>query len=327
MTVGVPDVVARIRRVVADLPPASAAASAHHFGWVEPGAAPIGKMLRARLALTSAAAAGASRSDAVTAAVAVELVHNFSLLHDDVMDGDRMRRNRPAAWTIAGTSVATLAGTALLVEAVGLLQASSAAGASAATARLIRQTRRLIRGQDADLRFETQSRTGIDECLTMAADKTSSLIACACALGAELSGAPPDLVVALDEFGEHLGLAYQLVNDLMDLWGDVRDLGRPRFSDIRAGKKSLPIVAALNGDSSYAVRLRACYAGTAALDDDGCRAVVELAEKAGGRAWAEREVADHAAVAADRLRDMPVPPAVRIDFTRILGRIAGHEPL
>ncbi|MDN5747748.1 MAG: polyprenyl synthetase family protein [Pseudonocardia sp.] len=163
----------------------------YHFGWadadgVPPGRAAGGKALRPALALLSARAAGAAPEAAVRAAAAVELVHNFSLLHDDVMDGDTERRHRATAWTVFGRSAAVLAGDALLALAAEALLEDPGPAAAAATRSLLATVGRLVAGQSLDLRFEQRMDVSLEECLDMAAGKTGALLACSASIGAQV---------------------------------------------------------------------------------------------------------------------------------------------
>ena len=214
-----------------------------------PGEGSGGKALRPALALLSARAAGAPPERGVTAAVAVELVHNFSLLHDDIMDNDTERRHRPTAWTVFGVGAAILAGDALLALAQDmLLEDSNPQGAWAARC-LSAAVQRLIGGQGSDLAFEKRDNVTLAECLDMAGDKTAALMACACSIGAVHLGAPPTLAMALAGFGAHVGLAFQLTDDLLGIWGAPEVTGKPVRADLRARKKSLPVVAALTSET------------------------------------------------------------------------------
>src|SRR5262249_21914408 len=177
-----------------------------------------GKALRPALALLSARAAGAPPERGVTAAVAVELVHNWSLLHDDIMDGDTERRHRPTAWTVFGVGAAILAGDALLALAQDLLLEDGTPPGRWAAPCLCAAVQRLIGGQGADLAFEKRDDVTLAECLDMAGDKTAALMACACSIGAVHLGAPPTMAMGLAEFGAHVGLAFQLTDDLLGIW-------------------------------------------------------------------------------------------------------------
>ena len=236
-----------IAAAVDRLSPEVRTVAAYHLGLDGSGA---GKALRPALALLSARAAGASPERGVPAAVAVELVHNFSLLHDDIMDGDTERRHRPTAWTVHGVGAAILAGDALLALAQDILLEDTAAQGTWAARCLSAAVLRLIAGQGADLAFEQRNDVNLPECLTMAGDKTAALMACACSIGAIHVGAPPGLAMGLAGFGAHAGLAFQLTDDLLGIWGAPEVTGKPVRADLRARKKSLPVVAALTSGSA-----------------------------------------------------------------------------
>jgi geranylgeranyl diphosphate synthase type I len=240
----------------------------------------------------SAQAAGAQAAVGVPGALAVEYVHNFSLLHDDVMDGDTERRHRSTAWTVFGSSAAILAGDALLALAFETLLDVDPVRAQAAGRSLASATQHLIVGQIGDLEFERRLDVTLDECLEMAAGKTASLMACSASIGGHLAGAPADVVQALDVFGYELGIAFQLVDDLLGIWGAPASTGKPVGADLRARKNSLPVVAAMNSGTAAGEELRNLY-GSGALnpdaDDDAVARATALVDEAGGRAWAVDE--------------------------------------
>ncbi|HEY6295671.1 MAG TPA: polyprenyl synthetase family protein [Streptosporangiaceae bacterium] len=179
------------------LTPDVRAVAAYHLGFADAAGHPTGngsgKALRPALALLSARAAGAPPERGVPSAVAVELVHNFSLLHDDIMDGDTERRHRPTAWTVFGVGAAILAGDALLALAQDILLEDGTPQGAWATRCLSAAVQRLIGGQGSDLAFEKRDDVSLAECLEMAGDKTAALMACACSIGAVHLGAPPTL--------------------------------------------------------------------------------------------------------------------------------------
>lgn len=231
------------------LPASIRRAASYHIGWTEsdgsPGHRRGGKFVRAALAILSAEAAWAGAEVGVPGAVAVELVHNFSLLHDDLMDGDLERRHRPTVWALWGPSLALLAGDALSTLATQVLLASENPSAPAAASVLAQATAEMIAGQADDLAFEQERSVSVEECMAMSAAKTGALLGCAASIGAVLAGAPPATVRALEGFGRHLGVAFQAVDDLLGIWGDPATTGKPTGNDIRQRKKSMPIVAAL----------------------------------------------------------------------------------
>ena len=223
----------------------------------------------------------------MTAAVAVELVHNFSLLHDDIMDNDTERRHRPTAWTVFGVGAAILAGDALLALAQDLLLEDGNPQGGWAARCLSAAVQRLIGGQGADLAFERREDVTLAECLDMAGDKTAALMACACSIGAVHLGAPPALAMGLAGFGAHVGLAFQLTDDLLGIWGAPEVTGKPVRADLRARKKSLPVVAALNSGTPEAAGLRGLLTSPAPLTEDDLARAADLVVAAGGKDWAE----------------------------------------
>ncbi|MCL6538037.1 MAG: polyprenyl synthetase family protein [Acidothermus sp.] len=290
-----------LRAAVDRLDPKVRRVAAYHFGWEERDGSPGrggGKAVRPALAVLSARAVGADGTVGVPGGVAVELVHNFSLLHDDVMDGDEERRHRPTAWTVFGRSAAILAGDALLALAFDvLLDADRGRDAQSC---LASATQELIVGQVYDLEFENRLDVGLTECIAMAGAKTAALMACAASIGARLAGAGPAQIEALETFGRELGLAFQLVDDILGIWGSPEVTGKPVGADLRARKKSLPVVAAMSSETTAGAELRALYAGEKLHTDADPQVVARaaaLVEEAGGRRWATDEAARRLAVA------------------------------
>jgi len=287
-----------------------------------PGA---GKALRPALTLLSARAAHAAPERGVPAAVAVELVHNFSLLHDDIMDGDTERRHRPTAWTVYGTGAAILAGDAMLALAQDILLEDSAPQGVWAARALSAAVQRLIAGQGADLAFEQRDDVSLAECLTMAGDKTAALMSCACSIGSIHVGAPPQLAMGLAAFGAHAGLAFQLTDDLLGIWGAPEVTGKPVRSDLRARKKSLPVVAALTAGTAEAGELAALLAREEPLGEDDLARAAGLVETAGGKTWTENEAGTQLAAAHTCLADTDMPGDVRAEFAGIAEFITARQ--
>jgi geranylgeranyl diphosphate synthase type I len=265
----------------------------YHLGWTTPdgqaAAGGGGKAVRPALALLSARAADAPAEVGLPGAVAVELVHNFSLLHDDVMDGDVTRRHRPAAWRVFGVGGAILAGDALLALALDVLAASGHPEAGRAMRVLSAAVQDLVDGQSADLTFERRTDVELADCERMATCKTAALVGCACGLGALFGGGDAERVGRLRAFGEHVGLAYQHVDDLLGIWGDPAATGKPAYSDLRNRKKSLPVVFALTSDTTAGRTLARLYGRPDPLTDDDLRRAATLVAAAGGRTWSEGE--------------------------------------
>jgi len=297
--------------------------AAYHLGLSTPGG--TGKALRPALALLSARAASAAPERGVPAAVAVELVHNFSLLHDDIMDGDTERRHQATAWTVYGVGAAILAGDAMLAIAQDILLEDSRPQGLWAARCLSAAVQRLIAGQGADLAFERRDDVTLAECLDMAGDKTAALMACACSIGAIHVGAPPAVAMGLAGFGAHIGLAFQLTDDLLGIWGSPAVTGKPVRSDLRARKKSLPVVAALTADLPASAQLAGLLGREDALSEDDLVLAAALVEEAGGKSWTEQKAADQLAAAHTCLADTPMPDGVRAEFAGIAEFITARQ--
>ncbi|USQ83421.1 polyprenyl synthetase family protein [Streptomyces phaeoluteigriseus] len=307
-----------LRAALDSLPGSLRRISRYHFGWEHadgtPAAGNAGKAIRPALVLAAATALGgpAARTAALPAAAAVELIHNFTLLHDDVMDRDTTRRHRPTAWTVFGDADAILAGDALQALALGKLAADPHPASAAATARLAACVVELCAGQRSDTAMERRgpAEVTLDEVLAMAEAKTGALLGCACALGALYAGAPEEDVEALDAFGREAGLAFQLIDDVIGIWGDPRHTGKPAGADLVARKKSLPVVAALGSGTPAATELAELYALPREQGDDDVERMTLAVERAGGREWAQEQAADRMARAMSELaRAIPDPEA------------------
>ncbi|MBP2478929.1 geranylgeranyl diphosphate synthase type I [Crossiella equi] len=296
-----------LRTAVGVLPERMRRVAEYHLGWADADGSPHaelygGRALRPTLALLCAQAVGGHTEDAVPAAVAVELVHNFALLHEDVMDQDHTRRQRPAAWAVFGRPDAILAGNTLLALAFRALAGGGRTGRPDALARLTDCVAALCEGQSADLAFEHRTLVGVAENLTMVANRTGSLLGTACALGALAGGADPVRVRALHEFGAHLGLAYRLAGDVAALAGTGQDLVR--------GKKSLPVLLALGSGTPAGLALAEYYARPGTLGPADAPAMTALLTGCGAGARARRQAAEHLARAVDCLEHAgcePVP--------------------
>ena len=238
-----------MRAAVGRLSPNISEVVSYHLGWTEadgtPSPARGGKGIRPALAMLSAEATWAGAEVGAVGGVAIELVHNFSLVHDDLMDGDIERRHRPTVWALWGPCVALLVGDALATLATDVLLRSPNPAGAAAAAALGEATAEMIAGQADDLAFEKRRSVSVEECMAMSTAKTGALLGCAASIGATLADAPPATVHALRDFGRHLGVAFQAVDDLLGIWGDPQTTGKPAGNDIRQRKKSMPIVAAL----------------------------------------------------------------------------------
>ena len=203
-----------------------------------------GKLVRPTLALLSAKAVGGDEKTGLVGALAIELVHNFSLIHDDIIDGDVERRHVPTVWAEFGVGPALIAGDGLLTLAFQLLLEEPTTERVNATRLLADATQAMIVGQAEDINSEHLSSLTLEECLRMEAGKTGALLACASSIGAVLAGADQATVRALSDYGQHLGLAFQAVDDILGVWGDPKVTGKPVGNDLRLRKKTLLISVA-----------------------------------------------------------------------------------
>src|SRR3954451_10795065 len=220
----------------------------YQLGWWDEEGRPTpghtGKAIRPTLAVLAAEAASGDPGLGVPVAVAVELVHNFSLLHDDIMDGDVERRHRPTGWVAFDEPQALLASNAMLVAAVEtLVREDRHSGRTVAV--LLDAVQRLISGQSADIALEQRNDVHLPDVLSMECGKTAALLSASLTAGALAGGADDEAVEPLRGGGEPVGLAFQLVDDVLGVVGDPAATGKSASSDVRAGKRSAPIVAAL----------------------------------------------------------------------------------
>jgi geranylgeranyl diphosphate synthase type I len=282
-----------------------------------------GKHVRAAVALVAAEACGASVEAAVPGAVAIELVHNFSLLHDDVIDGDRQRRHRSTVWAEFGVGAAIIAGDALAVLAMEVLLEHPNPYAPRAAIELARGTQAMIDGQADDIAFESRPLVSVEECLRMGERKTGALLSCAAALGAILAGAPEASVQAMRDYGRHLGIAFQAVDDLLGIWGDPSVTGKPVGSDLRQHKKTLPVVAAIAAADGLAGEIVALLRGR--LSDRDVATAAQFVDRYGGREAAMETAEQHLAAALEALNRTPLVPAPAMELAEIASFVVGRD--
>ena len=315
-----------LRALVGRLDRRNGRVAGYQLGFWDADGAPAdaaGKGVRPAFALLAARAAGARPAAGIPAATAVELVHTFSLLHDDLMDGDTERRHRPTAWVVFGPGSAVLAGDALLSLAYEAL--AEAPHGAAAARRLGVAVSRLIAGQAADIEFEHRSDVTLDECLQMAADKTAALLSAACALGALVAGGSDEVVEGMSRFGQQVGLAFQLVDDLLGIWGEPERTGKPVRADLRTRKRSVPVVRAATSDSPAGREFAALYRAEGELDEAELLRAARLIEEAGARAWTAEQADQLVRAATDTVRELPVPDDVCAELSDLAAFITGRD--
>jgi len=238
----------------------------YHMGWTGEGAGPeaTGKRIRPLLVLLTTASCEADHSSSTTwqsalpAAAAVELVHNFSLVHDDIQDNSPKRRGRDTAWVKWGAPMAINAGDALFVmsnQAIIDLKNNYPAEVVVKAAEILHNTcLELTRGQFLDMSYEERKDLGVEDYWPMISGKTSALLSACCHIGALLGGADEDKQEAYRSFGHFLGLAFQVQDDILGIWGDEKATGKSVASDLVEGKNSLPVLAGLRKKGKFAER-------------------------------------------------------------------------
>jgi Geranylgeranyl pyrophosphate synthase len=299
---------------------------AYHLGFVDTQGNPVredgGKKLRPMLALLGAQAVGADPAHAVSGAVAVELVHNFSLVHDDIMDRDRTRRHRETVWSVWDDATAILAGDAMHALAVETVLADPSAHAAEAGHLLAATTRELIRGQVLDMDFEQREQVSLTECHAMAAAKTGALITCSTELPAVLTGARREQRGALATYGRGIGLAFQVIDDLLGIWGDPDVTGKSNHSDLRAKKRSLPICWAL--EQPGAAELRQWFATGETTDAELVRIATEL-DRLGAKDWCRSSADAAIGRAVSALHGADLDEAAVTGLTEVAHFVAGRN--
>lgn len=274
-----------------------------------------GKRVRAALALVSAQASGGSEEMGIPGAVAIELVHNFSLLHDDIIDGDRDRRHRPTVWAQFGIGSAIVAGDALAALAVQVLLDDPTPERVRGAAALAAATQEMIAGQADDMAFETRASVSVEECLRMATGKTGALLSCACELGAILVGASDATVRALADFGRNVGIAFQAIDDVLGIWGEPSQTGKPAGNDLVQHKKTLPVATALARADGHRPELEALLNRTF-TEGDVIKAT-QFIEECGARAEAIEIAGSYLGAALASLDSVDLVPGPRAQLEAI----------
>ncbi len=271
-----------------------------------------GKLLRPSLVCLACEALGGEVEEALPLAAAIEFVHTFSLVHDDIVDGDLVRRGRPTAWVVLGERQGIHAGDGLLALAFHIAARAEIPGEAIAraVASLAAATVAMVEGQALDLELEGKP-AGTELYLEMARGKTGALLGCSLELGA-IAACRPDLALAHRATGEALGVAFQVRDDWLGLWGDPRELGKAVGADLVRGKRSFPIVWALGRDPSLATLLRV------ATPTDVRARLTELGADEATAAEAERRLA----LAEEQTRDLPWPDWAKAAFANLCRGLA-----
>ena len=286
----------------------------YHMGWTDAALRPAGgnsgKRIRPLLCLLSCAAAGGDWRQALPAAAAIEILHNFSLVHDDIEDNSPTRRGRATLWTLWGQPQAINTGDAMFALAHLSLIRLSDRGVPPET--VVRALHRfdetcvaLTRGQYVDMSFETRDEVAVADYVAMITGKTSVLVCLAAELGALIAGADETRIGHFADFGLNLGLAFQVQDDILGIWGDESVTGKSAATDITTRKKTLPVLYGLSQNPA----LRELYAGDAD-DGDFVRRAVALLDESGAQTYAAGEAEGYTTAAVANLAAaQPFEPA------------------
>jgi len=259
----------------------------YHMGWLGETFSPVtlksGKRLRPLLCLLTCGAAGGKTTDALPAAAALELVHNFSLVHDDIQDNSPVRRHRKTVWTIWGQPQAINVGDGLFAMAflslTRLKRDLSASRLNAIHESFAKACLLLCEGQYMDMSFEARPRVSQDEYFQMIGCKTGALLSCAAYVGALIAGGNAQSVGRYQRFGEQIGLAFQIQDDILGIWGDPKVTGKPSADDIRQCKKTLPVLYSLRREKELGEHLLSDLYGQTSIAEEDIGVVLEALER------------------------------------------------
>jgi len=298
----------------------------YHLGWEDAEGRPVGgdggKALRPTLCLLACEAAGGDWRRALPAAAALELVHNFSLVHDDIQDRDAERRHRPAVWTVWGEAQAINAGDALLalgrLALLELRQEGIPPERVLEAARVLDQrTLEIVEGQALDLSFEDRLDVGEDAYLEMIEKKTGALFDCALRLGGLAGAEDPAVAEALGRCGRLLGVAFQVRDDMLGVWGAENRTGKLPAADIRNRKKSLPVVYALaRAEGATAAELRRIYSQPQ-LSDAGVSIVLGALESLRAQAYCRSAAEERRERALEELARAELRPEAAAELRQV----------
>ncbi len=308
----------------------------YHLGWVDQHGAPAasassqGKALRPTLCLFACEAVASGYARAIPAAAALELIHNFSLLHDDIQDQDLERRHQPTAWSLWGIPRALVAGSAMQSTGDLAMLRVAQEGVSPevslkVSAILTGSYLETIEGQCLDLEFEGRTDITTGEYLHMIACKTGALIRCGLEAGALLADGGETEVRAFARFGEGLGQAFQIRDDYLGIWGDEATLGKATGNDIRRRKKSYPVVFALEQAGGAALNeLQRIYAQPE-LEEDDVQRVLAVLDEVGAREHSQTLTETAANRALEALAPISLPAWARTEAEELVDFLARRE--
>ena len=269
-----------------------------------------GKRVRPQLAMIASQLFGGKDEEVLPAALALEVFHNFTLLHDDVMDKADVRRGRPTVHMKWNENTAILSGDQMIIEAYRLLSGVPADKLPKVLQLFNKMATEICEGQQYDVDFESQEQVTIDEYLKMIRLKTAVLLATALKMGSYIAGANTEQQDMLYEFGINIGLAFQIQDDILDVWGNPETFGKAVGGDISCNKKTFVYLEAMRrlGDeaiSQEARELKNWYSQVLEDNTEKIAAVKEIFERLGVRPLCELVVDDYTNKALELLNTLP----------------------
>lgn len=308
----------------------------YHLGWVDQFGSQVmspisqGKALRPTLCLFACEALSNDASKAASAAAALEIIHNFSLIHDDIQDQDSERRHQPTVWYIWGVSKALVAGDAL--QSVGDLALLDTARRDVSPETVLKVSElltnsylQMIQGQCMDLEFESRTTITTEEYLEMIACKTGSLIRSGLEIGAFLATEDTATVEAFSRFGNYLGRTFQIKDDFLGIWGDEATTGKPAGNDIRRRKKSFPIVFAFNQARGSAKDDLFMIYQQKELDEHDVERVLAILHEVGAGEQSQRLIDASAEEAHESLEHVDLPLWAREEAEAVVDFLARRD--
>lgn len=297
------DIEETIQAALVDTPPFIRGVISYHFGWVDQNFEPVtsekGKVLRPTVCLLVFEALTGGYRDALPVAAGLEMIHNFTLLHDDIEDNDLERRGRPTAWSIWGKPLVINIGDFLYTLAFHQLHQLDPTRFTAETIlgvqRLVtRACLDLTMGQDLDLRFEQSSAVSTEMYLDMVYKKTGALLEASIVSGAQLGTADEVIINHYRQFAQNIGIAFQVRDDILGIWGDSAETGKSADNDLRRKKKTLPVLYTLGHLSGQRqTQLKNLYANPDPLSDDQIEFVRDCLESAQAHHYAQTVANDY----------------------------------
>jgi geranylgeranyl diphosphate synthase type I len=300
------------------------------LGWTNEGLPSLGKALRPSLCLLACESFGGDVDQALPVAVAIELVHNFSLVHDDIEDNDDLRHHRSTLWRVYGRDQAVTGGAALWTTAYRTLDKARERGLSDATLLEVRRLinsacQQMIEGQHLDLTFEERTDVTLNEYVTMIAGKTGAILGAAARIGALAGGAGEEEAQRFETFGQQLGLAFQIRDDILGIWGEGSATGKPVGADIAHKKKTLPIIQAFQqAVGADRELLKDVYSRDIVADED-IDAVLAILQRWNCRYFAQGLAEDYRSRAMAALSKTHISPEARLHFDEIMSFILERD--